>query len=272
MKRYIEIKFQSLTPEQAEILIAELSDTGFYAFEEGDNSLNAYIEEKDFSEGVLETMLLPSGTTYRKTIIADQNWNTEWERHYQPVNIDGRVVVRANFHPAVNGAGYEIIITPKMSFGTGHHATTAMMISLMLSMDLKGKRVIDFGTGTGVLAILASKLGAEAIDAIDIDDWSIENARENIAANGCRNVKVWKAEKVNNFQPAKIVLANINTNVLLANADSLAAKTRDNGYLVLSGFIEKDVSLITAKYEKCGFVGRDTREEGQWRAMVLQKL
>src|SRR5690349_10830070 len=181
MKNYIHIKFQPVLKEQQEILIAQLADLGYEGFEEGIGFISAYIPEDQFNES--ETYHLIAGTdiTVTKEVILPRNWNEEWEQNFQPVVIDDFCGIRAHFHAPLQQVQHEIIITPKMSFGTGHHATTHLMIQSMQQLSFNDKTVLDFGTGTGVLAILAERLGAAHITAIDNDEWSITNVEENIA-------------------------------------------------------------------------------------------
>src|SRR5689334_11761207 len=181
MSKYLRLHFTGINAEQSEILIAELSDAGYEGFEEGLNELKAYIPNENWNEAELIEVAERVGASWSKELIEETNWNQVWESNFQPVTVDEFVSIRAHFHEPVKGVKHEIIITPKMSFGTGHHATTSMMVRMMSQIDFHQKKVLDFGTGTGILAILAEKLGASEVVAIDNDDWSIENARENIA-------------------------------------------------------------------------------------------
>ena len=176
---YIKITFADLQPEQKEILIAQLADAGYEGFEEKDSSLDAFIKSKSFDTIILKEISFKYQTTYTKEKIAETNWNQVWESNFEPVIVNDYVAIRADFHKPIANTKFEIVITPKMSFGTGHHATTYMMIELMKEIDLNGSSVLDFGSGTGILAILAEKEGAKNIEAIDNDDWSIANAGEN---------------------------------------------------------------------------------------------
>ncbi|MBK6935571.1 MAG: 50S ribosomal protein L11 methyltransferase [Chitinophagaceae bacterium] len=185
MNNYIQITFTNLQPEQADMLIAQLSEAGFDGFEEGENLLKAFIPENDYNKFLLKELTYKYRLQYAEQVIPEQNWNALWESNFQPVVVDDFVGVRACFHEPISSVEYEIGITPKMSFGTGHHATTYMMMQQMRNIPFLGKSVFDFGTGTGVLAILAEKLGAASVFAIDNDDWSIENARENCQFNNC---------------------------------------------------------------------------------------
>src|SRR5258705_1561264 len=169
---YLKITFIDLQPEQKEILIAQLADAGYEGFEETENKLEAFIKDKNFDALILNEISFKYQTPYISEKIAETNWNQVWESNFEPVIVENYVAIRADFHKPIVNTKFEIVITPKMSFGTGHHATTYMMIQLMKEIDLTGKTVLDFGTGTGILAILAEKSGAKKIDAVDNDDWS----------------------------------------------------------------------------------------------------
>ncbi|HET7001601.1 MAG TPA: 50S ribosomal protein L11 methyltransferase, partial [Puia sp.] len=196
MNRYIEIIIGTSNTDESDILVARLSQSGFEGFEEEPGKLHAFIPETLYDATKIEKIIAdikgvadPFHTLFQKEVIEPRNWNAEWEKDFEPVTVDHFCAIRAHFHNAVPGVKYDIIITPKMSFGTGHHATTYMMIAAMEHLDLRQKSVLDFGTGTGVLAILACKMGAEPVLAIDSDELSIDNARENIALNDCGKVR-----------------------------------------------------------------------------------
>jgi ribosomal protein L11 methyltransferase len=187
MENYIEITIHSELQEQNEILIALLSNEGYDGFEETESALKACIPEHEFNKQTLDKLLQSFSLSYHQEIIAPKNWNTEWESSYQPVIVEDIAAVRAHFHMPIENVSYEIIITPKMSFGTGHHATTWQMMKLMQQVNFTNKKVFDFGCGTGVLAILAEKMGATGILATDIDDWCIDNTNENSLMNDCKH-------------------------------------------------------------------------------------
>jgi len=270
MKNFLKIEIYPLNKQQKEILIAELSEIGFYAFEEGEDFLDAYIEP-----GVLDRekfrQLLPEGVSYREWMLADQDWNEKWENELQPVVIENKVGIRAKFHPPFNNVNYEIIITPKMSFGTGHHATTEMMIRLMLGLDFIDKKVLDFGAGTGVLSILAEKLGANYVDAVDSDEGSVKKARENILINKCVKITVAKSDEISDFEKADIILSNINLNVLLSYAKELSGKTKKGGFLILSGFLVEDAKQVESVYAGLDFWVKKSIKIKEWCAITLQK-
>lgn len=240
MNSYIQISFKDLQPEQQELLIAHLSEAGFEGFEEGNHELKAFIPEASYDKQLLHELAYKYQLQFSEQLIPEQNWNAVWESSFQPVIVDDFTAVRADFHQPVTNVLHEIIITPKMSFGTGHHATTYMMVRQMRNIDFSGKKVFDFGTGTGILAILAEKLGAADITAIDNDDWSISNAAENLERNHCRKVKLYKAGSIPQDEQYDIMLANINKNVILENFSALTACLVSGGILLLSGLLEED--------------------------------
>lgn len=237
---YIKITFTDLQPEQKEILIAQLADAGYEGFEEKDNSLDAFINSKGFDTRILNEISFKYQTPYTKEKIAETNWNQVWESNFEPVVVDDYVAVRADFHKPITGTKFEIVITPKMSFGTGHHATTYMMIGLMKDIDLMGRSVLDFGTGTGILAILAERSGAKNILAIDNDDWSIANAEENFAKNNCSKIILRQASDTASEMKFDIILANINKNVILENLVLLTEQLNKDGQILLSGLLYDD--------------------------------
>ena len=205
-----------------------------------------------------------------KSIIEETNWNQVWESNFEPVVVDDFVSVRAEFHKPEKNPAHEIIITPKMSFGTGHHATTYMMIEQMRDLDFKDKEVFDFGTGTGILAILAHKMGAGRVEAIDVDEWSIDNARENFDRNGCTKCEVTLSTIIPN-KHFDIILANINRNVLLQYASSLNAATKDAAYLLLSGLMIDDEGDITKEFMQQGFRLVKQSQRNNWICLLFAK-
>ena len=247
MNEYIQIEFPDPSTEQKDILIAELSENGFDGFEEMETNLRAFIPLKNYDESKVEEIASHQNISFHKTVIEETNWNKVWESNFNPVVVDDFVAIRADFHEPATGVEHEIIITPKMSFGTGHHATTFMMIGQMQQIDFTGKSVFDFGTGTGILAILAEKLGAKKIVAIDNDDWSIENARENIHQNNCSLIDLRKASIPVPHNPFDIILANINRNVILENFKALAGQLSHSGVMLLSGLLKEDEDVIFRK-------------------------
>ena len=263
-KEYIQIAFDFDHQEQFEMLVAQLSELGFDGFNEEELSVGindgvqmanelgkgaghckTYILATEFEanniENELNNIFKQYSLTYLKSVIKEQNWNAVWESNFEPVRVADFVGIRAHFHPHFEPSVlHDIKITPKMSFGTGHHATTYSVIQLMESIDFKGKSVYDFGTGTGILAILAEKLGAASVLAVDNDDWCIENALENIQNNDAERIKI---EKVNSALQATlfdIVLANVNRHIIEANIGEITQLTSLNSILVLSGLLIED--------------------------------
>ena len=261
MSHYIQIEFQNISTEQSDILLAELNVIGFDGFEENENSLKAFIPAKDFDEASVNEIAQKNTVTFLKSEIEETNWNAVWESNFQPVVVDDFVGIRADFHEPITEVEHEIVITPKMSFGTGHHATTYMMIQQMRDIDFTGKTVFDFGTGTGILAILAEKLGAIKIMAIDYDEWSIANTAENLERNNCTKSELKKADNAAGGEQYDIILANINKNVILDNLSALVKQVAVGGTLLLSGLLtddEADILSQTGKYPLI-FNGKLTR-------------
>lgn len=269
MPDYLKVEFENITTEQSDILIAQLSEIGYEGFEEQENKLKAFIASNEFDETLLKDISTPLQLVFSKTIIGETNWNQVWESNFDPVIVDDFVAVRAHFHEPIKEVEWEIIITPKMSFGTGHHATTYMMMQQMREIDFKDKTVFDFGTGTGVLAILAEKLGAKNIAAIDNDSWSIENAAENIERNDCTAIDLKLADTAAMDGKFDIILANINKNVILENLEVLTKQLSPAGYIVLSGLLIEDEEDILTKSKETGlkFLKRNTRDN--WLLLKL---
>ncbi len=271
MQNYIHIKFQPVTKEQQEILVAQLSELGFEGFEEGLNYISAYIPEDQYNE--TDTYSLTAGTeaTITKEIIAPRNWNAEWEQNFQPVIIGEFCGIRAHFHEPLQKVQHEIIITPKMSFGTGHHATTHLMIENMQQLSFAGKNVLDFGTGTGVLAILAERLGAASVTAIDNDEWSINNAEENIKLNHCSNIALSQANTLQMSTEFDIILANINKHVLIANMAQIKQHLILGGVVIMSGLLGGDRPDIETSAANNGLSVVDCKMRGDWMCLLFKK-
>lgn len=255
------------------MLIALLGDMGYDGFEEEDERLQAFIAAERFDESGLHELLTAHGLSYTLQQIPERNWNAEWEAAFQPVVVEGFCAIRAHFHPPMPGVEHELIITPKMSFGTGHHATTYMMLQAMRGIDLRGKRVLDFGTGTGVLAILAERLGAAYVAAIDNDDWSIENAQENVAANGCGRIEVLKRDTA--ASPGAglfdVILANINKHVILKQLAGLKQQLTPGGVILLSGLLSDDEEDIENEAAKNNLSVSERMTKGSWICLKTGK-
>jgi ribosomal protein L11 methyltransferase len=240
MNSYQQVTINIAKTEDKEILIALLADAGYEGFVEEPKLLKAYIPFKDFGAATLDNLVAPYNVSYTLEEIQQRNWNAEWEAGFEPVVINDFCGIRADFHDPVPGVQYDIVVTPKMSFGTGHHATTFMMVEAMQKLDMPGKRVLDFGTGTGILAILAEKMGANAIRAIDNDSWSINNAGENIGRNNCHNIQLELAETLDGAEKYDVILANINKHVILQQLPLIVQHVANNGVILISGLLQSD--------------------------------
>ena len=260
-------KVKPLQPA-VEILIAELGYAGFESFVETDEGVTAYIQKEEWNASILDGIYILNSDefkiTYEFNEIEQTNWNEEWEKNFNPIIIDDRCSVRAPFH-AKPETEFDLIIEPKMSFGTGHHETTHMMIQHLLKNDFKGKSVLDMGCGTGVLAILAEKVGAERLDAIDIDNWCYLNSLENVERNACRNISVYEGDvSLLKGKQYDSIIANINRNILLADISEYSKCLNENGMLFLSGFYEEDIPLIEAECNKNMLKLDEKIQRGQW--------
>jgi ribosomal protein L11 methyltransferase len=267
-KNYIQLQFIIASAAQNEILIALLANIGFEGFEESDNLLSAFIAEENFDKEALAAIVSSQSVNYTSSVVAQQNWNAQWESSFEPVIINDFAAIRAGFHAPVQNVQHEVIITPKMSFGTGHHATTYLMIAQMAKINFANKTVLDFGTGTGVLAILAQKLGANEILAIDNDDWSIENAKENLLLNEAENIVIKKAETVTINKTYDVILANINLNVILANMKLISNACSKEATILLSGFLLNDVEAIKESMITNGLIFNYLEQKKDWVCVV----
>jgi ribosomal protein L11 methyltransferase len=270
---YLQFLFEGLATEKKEILIALLSDAGFEGFEESDQSLKAFIPQPLFDQSSFDSIIDVTNVKYLQSNIKKTNWNEKWESDFHPVEVIDTITskpfayIRASFHTAAPAFEHDIIVTPKMSFGTGHHATTFLMVLNMQHIDFAGKTVIDFGTGTGVLAILAEKLGAASVVGIDCDDWSIDNAKENLAANNCTKVSVVKAETIPSAYKAEIILANINLNIIAANITEIKAACLPGTELLFSGIMIHDEKKILEVLSIGGLIVREVYKRENWLAI-----
>jgi len=258
---------QPLVPA-VEILIAELGYAGFESFVETDNGVTAYIQKKDWNSDILyDVQILKSNEfkiSYSFDEIEQTNWNEEWEKNFQPIVVDNICTVRAPFHD-IPKTKYDIVIEPKMSFGTGHHETTHMMIQHILKNDFTNKSVLDMGCGTGVLAILAEMKGAVKIDAIDIDNWCYINSLENVERNNCKHVSVFEGDaSLLNGKAYDVIIANINRNILLADMSKYVASLEKGGLLFLSGFYKDDIPIIDNECSKYGLKLQESLEKNNW--------
>jgi ribosomal protein L11 methyltransferase len=269
-EKYVQIEMEASTVEEKELLIALLFGEGF-EFEEGPRWLKAFIREEDFNKNYIDILLSKYNVTYSVSIINNRNWNAEWEAGFQPVQVDDFCCVRAGFHPPAGGVQFDVVITPQMSFGTGHHATTFLMLQAMRTLEWKDKNVADFGTGTGVLAILAEKLGASSVLAIDIDEWSISNAADNFVVNDCRRVRLEMADRLPD-QEFDIILANINRNVILQQLPSLRRQLAPDGKVLFSGLLEADQPIVLEAAGQAGLKLEEEREKDSWICLVMSVI
>jgi len=276
---YFEINFFIDPFEEyiSDVLISELGEIGFDSFVSTETGLVAYALETAFDEAKLKTLLsdfpFEASIDYKVTQIESKNWNEEWEKHYfEPIVIGNECVIHSSFHKNVPKAKYDIVIDPKMAFGTGHHETTSLVIGRLLQMDLQDKTLLDMGCGTAVLAILAAMRGAKGIIAIDIDTWCTENSIENIAMNNLQDIDVQLggAELLAGLH-FDIVLANINRNILLADMEQYAACLSSGGELYMSGFYVQDIPLIEAEANRNGLTLIDYHEKNNWVAVKTVK-
>lgn len=271
-ENYLEIKFEVANQDQAEILIAELNNTlQPEGFEEEVGFVKMYIKEGSFDEKILNSIIDINNIKYYKSIIKNKNWNKVWENNFEPVLVGREIYLRAGFHTPVNNVEYEIVVTPKMSFGTGHHATTYMMLERLYKSGCSGKAVADFGTGTGVLAILASKMKAGKILAIDHDDWSIENAAENFLENNCSDINLLKADHFPDLGEWDLILANINLHVILANLSSLSLHLAGDGMLIISGILCENEEELIKEAQKVFLKAEYREERNNWLCITFKK-
>lgn len=276
VSNYLEFVFE-IEPLQpaSEILIAELGYLGFESFVENETGVTAYIPVEEFEDDLLTNVhILQSDEfeiTYTSSEIEKVNWNEEWEKNFTPIMVDDLCSVRAPFH-AQPDVEYDIVIEPKMSFGTGHHATTHMMIQHILKNDFEGKSVLDMGCGTGVLAILAAMKGAKSIDAIDIDNWCYQNTLENIERNNCEHINVEEGgAELLEGKTYDTIIANINRNILLEDIPVYAKSLNPNGTLFLSGFYSEDIPLIVEKCNENGLTYSEHIDRSNWVALKCVK-
>jgi ribosomal protein L11 methyltransferase len=269
---YIQVNMHTADEGTREILLALLEDKGYEGFEETDEGLKAFIPEADFDKAFIEWLANEHKVSFDTVKLEQQNWNELWETSFQPVVIGSFCAIRADFHPPANDVLHEIIITPKMSFGTGHHATTRLMVQQMKDMDFSGKRVLDFGTGTGILAILAEKLGAHEILAVDNDEWSYGNAKENIERNNIKNIALMQGSLEDiPQQEYDIILANINRHILLQYMQQLSQLLKNEGYILMSGLLEEDKKIILASAAEAGFTEVKGTAADNWISILFRK-
>ncbi len=271
---YFKYDFQTGTANN-EVLIAFLSLEPFDTFVETDQGFEAFLPEKELYEGLeknLRDLSERFSFSYTKTFIESENWNEAWESNFQPIQVDDFCGIRAHFHPPMTGVEHELVITPKMAFGTGHHETTFMMIQLMKDIDFREASVFDYGCGTGVLAILAARLGAQKIDAVDIEEAAWQNTLENCETNSVSNVNAYQGDlEVMSGKHYDIVLANINRNVILSSLPALSTMLPEGGLLVLSGIMKNDGEVLKNALLENGFSPIKIVGKNNWLAMQCTK-
>ena len=274
---FFKIDSGSLDKQTAiDILVAELGQVGFESFTENPDGLVAYIQKNDWNASLLdEIQILQSDEvsfSYDVKEIEQVNWNEQWEKNFEPIVVSNQVSVRAPFHKNP-GLKYDIIIEPKMSFGTGHHETTHLMIQHLIDLELKGKKVLDMGCGTGILAIFAEMKGALAVDAIDIDNWCYENSLENVERNHCKTISVFEGDasllKPDSYE---VIIANINRNILLNDMGVYVSSLKENGILLLSGFYTEDIEKINAAAESNGLRQDKKLQRNNWVGLKYVNL
>ena len=278
---YIELSctIKPFSEETADIIVAELSDFNYESFTTDNNILNAYIQESLFDIDLVNNNLTLNNLKKNIDIsfsfqrIEDKDWNAEWESNFKPLLIEDKVYIRASFHQKNPKCQYNIVIDPKMSFGTGHHSTTSMMVSYILESDIAEKKILDMGCGTSLLGIFASLRGAMSVTGIDIDEWAYNNSLENIELNNINNLKVFQgdAELLNNFGYFDIILANINRNILLDDMDKYIKVLNKNGELIMSGFYSEDLPLIKNKAKELGMKYISHKTNLNWVAVKFIK-
>lgn len=275
--KYFEVTLtaQPCNETVTDILAAVLGEIGFESFVECEGGLQAYVQQQLFDEEQLKQALadfpLPgTALTYTLAEPEDKDWNAEWEKNFfQPIVIEGRCVIHSTFHKDYPQAAYDIVINPQMAFGTGHHETTSSILSELLDADLEGKSVLDMGCGTSILAILARMRGAAPVTAIDIDDWCVNNSRDNIALNGLDRITVelGDASLLEGRQPFDVIIANINRNILLADMPRYVERMNPGGTLLMSGFYVEDIPVLQAEAERLGLHFVHHRENNRWAAL-----
>jgi len=270
---YIEVavKVQPIEPFR-DIFIAQLGALGFESFSETAEGFEAYVIKEEFDDTAVKEALLWDGvqTSYEVQEIEQVNWNAEWENNFDPIEVDGKVYIRAPFHEEKHGFEYPMLIEPKMSFGTGHHQTTHMMIQWLLETDTTGDEVLDMGCGTGILGILAGMRGAAKVHGIDIDSWCIENTLENAQRNQCTMTAVQGGADAiaGTFDT---ICANINLNVLLADMEAYVRALKDGGTIFFSGFYQENIPALRAAAEAAGLTYVGVKEREQWRSIKMTK-
>ncbi|GAO31414.1 50S ribosomal protein L11 methyltransferase [Geofilum rubicundum] len=276
--QYIKVTAEIIpfSTDKAEILMAFLAEMGFESFIETNTGIEAFIQAKDFDEASLNHLSIPMEDTqllFQHEVMADKNWNEEWEKNYfQPIVVKNMCVVRSPFHAPKPNIPLEIVIEPKMSFGTGHHETTSMMMETLLELPIENKSVLDMGCGTGILGILAAMRGATEVTGIDIDEWCTKNSEENCQLNGIPNMKIKQgdASALQTQGTFDVIVANINKNILLEDLKYYVKHLKHKGLLIMSGFYANDLPDIDAEAVKHHLTLKTTKENNQWVAVTYE--
>lgn len=280
MNDYVEVRLD-VTPcdeNATDILAALLCEHDYESFVPDGAGLTAYVKKELFDQEVFRQVIaefpFPATVDVKWDTVEGRDWNSEWEKNYfQPIVVDDKCVIHSSFHKDIPSLPYDIVIDPKMAFGTGHHQTTSLIIKRLLEMSLEGKSVIDMGTGTGILAILAAMRGASRVEAIEIDEFAYLNAVDNVKINNHPeiNVILGDASALSGIEPADIFIANINRNIITGDIASYAEALRDGGTMILSGFYDDDIPVIREAAERCGLSYVDRKIRDNWVSVMLKK-
>jgi len=270
---YLQANFLLKNADLLELAIYQLTQLGFDSFWEDGEQLKAYILQTDFNEARLKEFLLeqpiPLMELKKIQALASKNWNEEWEKNFEPVLVNNQVYIRANFHPQKAEIAHQILINPKMAFGTGHHATTYMMVEQMLSLNFTNKKVFDFGCGTAILSILAEQLGANQILGVDIEEWAYKNAIECCQLNNCNNIQIQQGGIDLAKDKYDIILANINRHVILNSLEKLKQLLTEDGTILFSGILIDDRNLVIEAAQKAGFKLESEHKRDKWMLLEM---
>ena len=272
----VDIRLKEVNPF-ADIIVARLNEIDFESYSEDENGVKAYVQTHLLDENAVKEIISEVSElcvlTFSISKVKQENWNQQWESNFEPVVINDKCVIRAHFHQPIHDVDFEIIITPKMSFGTGHHETTSLVMNEMFSLDFNNKSVLDMGCGTGVLAILASKLGANSLVGIDFDEWAVENAEENSVLNSIDNIDYihGDADAIGDAT-FDIIVANINRNIILQDIEKYVGAMNEKSEIIFSGFLKEDIPLILEKSEQLGLDLVVSRNKNKWQILHLKKV
>jgi ribosomal protein L11 methyltransferase len=272
----VDIRLKSVNPF-ADIIVAKLNEIDFESYAEDANGVKAYVQTLLLNENAVKEIISEVAElcelTFSISKVKQENWNKQWESNFDPVVINDKCVIRAHFHQPIPDVDFEIIITPKMSFGTGHHETTSLVMNEMFSLEFNNKSVLDMGCGTGVLAILASKLGANSLVGIDFDQWAVENAEENSVLNSIDNIDYihGDADAIGDAT-FDIIVANINRNIILQDIEKYVGAMNVKSEIIFSGFLKEDIPLILEKSEQLGLDLVVSKNKNKWQMLHLKKV